>query len=354
MRRMRAALIRLTLTTALVFCVLSSPSWAAKPWIGVEGNHLVDGAGDSIRLLGVNRAGTESQCVHREGFFDGPADAASIEAMKRWHINAVRVPLNESCWLGINFVPPSLGGAAYRSEIKGYVERLEQAGLYVILDLQWASPRTFPAEGLLPLPDAEHSPDFWRTLATEYRDDRSVLFDIYNEPRPGVSWDCWEYGCAIEDHWIGWYDAVGMTQLIETVRSTGAEQPILVPGISWARDLSGWLSHLPDDPANALVASNHTYNPTPCRQTCRRTLVGIARTHPVVTGEIGEVDCRHRYIDHYMQWADRHHISYLAWAWTTGPDWGCREGPSLIKDYGGTPTNFGLGFREHLRQLWRR
>lgn len=348
---MRTGPPRLVLAALIAFFAMASSSWAAKPWIGVDGNHLVDGAGKPILLHGVNRAGTEFKCVHREGFFEGPADMASIEAIERWHVNAVRVPLNESCWLGINFVPPSFGGTAYRAAVREYVSRLESAGLYVILDLQWASPRTYPAEGLLPLPDAEHSPEFWRTLATEYRGDRSVLFDIYNEPRPGVSWECWQLGCEIDDHWIGWYRAVGMASLIETVRSTGAEQPIMVPGINWARDLRGWLAHLPYDPQHALVASNHTYNLAPCKQTCRHTLAHIAQTHPVVTGEIGEVDCRHRYIDHYMPWADREGISYLAWAWTTGPEWGCKEGPSLIKDYAGTPTNFGLGFREHLRQL---
>src|SRR4051794_30234137 len=102
-----------------------------------------------------------------------------------------------------------------------------------------------------------------------------------------------------------------MTQLVETIRGTGAEQPIMVPGIDWARDLSGWLSHLPADPLGALVASNHTYNTNPCKQTCRGVLARIAQTHPVVTGEIGEADCRHRYIDGYLPWADRNGISYL-------------------------------------------
>ena len=42
--------------------------------------------------------------------------------MKSWDINAVRVPLNESCWLGINGIEPSLGGAAYRAAIRTYVQ----------------------------------------------------------------------------------------------------------------------------------------------------------------------------------------------------------------------------------------
>ena len=52
------------------------------------------------------------------------------------------------------------------------------------------------------MPDAEHAPDFWRSVATEYRDDHSVLFDLYNEPHD-VSWDCWESGCEVDDKWVG-------------------------------------------------------------------------------------------------------------------------------------------------------
>ena len=55
-----------------------------------------------------------------------------------------------------------------------------------------------------------------------------------------------------------------------------------------------------------------------------------------------------------MRWADRHGISYLAWAWNAGGDWPCRGGPTLVEDYDGTPTAFGIGFRDHLRALARR
>lgn len=343
-------ILRLTIAALAICAVAAAPAWA-KPWIGVQGNQLVDRAGNPVRLLGVNKSGTEYQCTRDSGFFEGPYDRASIEAMQRWRINVVRVPLNETCWLGINWTPEALGGQNYRDAIRAYVQRLENAGLYVILDLHWAAPRTYPAAGIIPMPDAEHAPDFWRSVATEYRDDRSVIFDLYNEPRPGVPWPCWESGCEIEDAWVGLYPATGMTQLVEVVRSTGAQQPLMLGGIDWSRNLSGWLAHLPDDPANALVASNHTYDFSICKKGCRATLEHIAQTHPVVTGELGEGDCRHRYIDGYMPWADRHGISYLGWAWNIGNGWTCKGGPSLIRNYAGQPSAFGIGLREHLREL---
>src|SRR5206468_74068 len=70
--------------------------------VRVSGNTLVNGAGAVIRLLGVDRSGSEYACIQGWGFFDGPSDATSIAAIAAWHTNAVRVPLNEDCWLGIN------------------------------------------------------------------------------------------------------------------------------------------------------------------------------------------------------------------------------------------------------------
>jgi endoglucanase len=303
-----------------------------------------------VRLLGVNRSGTEYACEQGTGFFQGPSDAASIAAIRSWDANAVRVPLNESCWLGIDGVPAEYSGAAYRKEIEGWVTRLEEAGMYVVLELQFAAPGSEPASGIIPMPDAEHAPAFWRGVARTFKGDRSVLFDLYTEPHD-VSWHCWEYGCEVEDENGTEYQAVGMARLVKVVRSTGARQPILLSGNNWAHDLREWEAHLPPDPRHAEVASIHTYDFAPCLSTCRNGLAGIAERHPVVTAELGESDCAHTYIDDYMSWADRHGVSYLAWAWDAHHGWTCGGGPSLIRNYDGAPTKYGVGLRDHLRAL---
>jgi hypothetical protein len=340
------------LAALMLLLLLPSTAAAAKPWIGVEGNHLVDGEGNVVRLLGVNRSGAEYSCVEEGRIFDGPTDWASIKAMKSWKINVVRVPLNESCWLGTGAeVDPNLSGAPYRAAIHEYVEGLERAGLYVILDLHWAAPRQHLATGLLPLPDAEHAPDFWRSVASEFVADRSLVFDVYNEPHD-VGWECWAAPCQVTDRWFGNYQATSLPELLAAVRSTGAQQPVMLGGLEWAREMRGWLDHVPDDPA--LIAANHTYDFSRCERACRKALINIARHVPVVTGELGEGDCAHRYIDPYMRFADNHGISYLGWTWNTGGRWTCDGGPSLIRDWEGHPTPYGKGLREHLRRLYKR
>jgi endoglucanase len=333
------------LALALVLLTLAGSGSAARSLaIKVQGGRLVDGNGRTVRLLGVSRSSFEYACAQGWGMKQGPIDRLAIAAMKTWRINVVRVPLNEACWLGLPNVKPEYGGAPYRRAVVAYVQRLRVAGLYVIIDLHRSAPGSTPALGQQRHADADHSPAFWRSVAAAFRGNPSVLFDLYNEPHD-ISWKCWRDGCRTAEGWA----AAGMQQLVNAVRSTGAKQPILLGGLNWANDLSGWLQWRPRDPARQLVASVHVYDGNACGdERCWNSIIGkVAKQVPVVTGEIGEGDCGHRYIDRYMSWADAHGVSYIAWAWNA---WGC-EKPGLIEDYDGTPTPYGEGFRRHLAAL---
>jgi hypothetical protein len=321
--------------------------------IRIVGNHFVDGTGTTIRLLGVNRSGTEDECVAGNGIFDGPSDETSIAAMASWHINAVRVPLNEDCWLGINGVAPAFSGLSYQQAIEGYVGRLHDAGLYAILDLHWNAQGGLEAttgngQGRQ-MADADHSPTFWHSVATAFRDDPATVFDLYNEPHD-ISWDCWQRGCQTSDATGSWRVA-GFQSLIDAVRSTGARNPILVPGNRWAGDLRGW-PHGLVDAAHQLAASWHVYAPPGTRLDALKDFVvrPILAGYPVVAAEIGEKDCAHQWLDSFTNWADGVGISYLAWTWDTWPD--CTN-PVLITAYDGTPTPYGVGYFDHLTTLWR-
>lgn len=60
------------------------------------------------QLRGVNRSGGEYSCIKNLGIFEGRVDEASIESIKSWHVNVVRIPLNEECWLGIGIPIPEV------------------------------------------------------------------------------------------------------------------------------------------------------------------------------------------------------------------------------------------------------
>jgi endoglucanase len=328
--------------------------------LNVVANRLVDSTGKTVRLFGVNRSGAEYACVEGLGFFDGPSDAASIAAMVAWHINAVRVPLNEDCWLGINGVPQQFAGSAYQTAIAAYVGRLRQAGLYVILDLHWSAPGQSLANALLPMPDQDHSPTFWKQVAARFNSDLSVLFDLFNEPYPDdqmdtiAAWRCVRdggdacNGLLIDQkgkHWS--YKAAGMQSLVDAVRSTGAENVILSPGVAFSETLDRWLEFRPHDPIGRVAASWHSYNFNTCVTTAcwDAQIAPTAAQAPLITGEFGEDDCATGYITPLLAWLDDHRASYFGWAWNVST---CKAGPDLITDYSGTPSGYGAGYRDHL------
>lgn len=349
-RRGRVALGTRVLAAAVSLVAVASlaaafASCAARPRfaVRVEGNHLVNAQGKPIRLLGVNRSGAEYACVQGLGIFPGPTGPGSVAAMASWGIDAVRLPLNEDCWLGINGSPARFSGAHYRAAIRNYVARLNDAGLYVILDLHWNAPGTAPAIGQQPMADLNHAPTFWRSVARTFRSDPAVLFDLYNEPHD-ISWQCWRDGCLLAR---GWRTA-GMQALVDAVRSAGAHQPVIATGLGWGNDLSAWLRFRPRDPVHQLVAGLHVYNISGCvTVSCWNTDVRpVARRVPVVAAEVGDTRCSGAFLRRFMSWADLAGVSYLGWAWDPAPS-GCGD-PALIRSWRGQPTRYGRTLRAHL------
>jgi endoglucanase len=312
--------------------------------VSVSGNRLVNAQGQTLRLVGVDRSGSEFVCEEGRGIFSGLTDAASIAAMKAWHINAVRLPLNEDCWLGINGLSPAYSGSTYRAALETYVAQLNAAGLYVILDVHWSAPEDERAIGHQDMLDASHGYTLWRSIATAFKGSPAVLFDLFNEPHNvggttiSEEWACWARGC-------GAY--AGMDGLVSAVRSTGARNVILLAGLGWASVDSGWLQHEPHDPLNQLAATFHVYDDlSVCtEESCwDTTLLPIAARVPLVNDEFGEVRCGEpsaiAWLDQWMSYATAHGFSMLAWTWDAWPG-GCSGGPVLITNIDGSPTPFG-------------
>src|SRR5690242_6080244 len=136
--------------TAAVLCCIGgwfagSAAGANPSGLHVSGRNLIDDNGNRVNLRGVNRSGTEYACVQGFGISDGPTDDASVAAIASWHINFVRVLLNEDCWLGINGIKSSYGGHSYRQAIVVYVALLHQHGIYAEVSLIWGAPGHYKA-----------------------------------------------------------------------------------------------------------------------------------------------------------------------------------------------------------------
>ena len=328
------------------------------PTVSVRGNHLISGKGKIVRLTGVNRSGAEYACAEGWGIWDGPTNTNSaVEAIAAWHVNAVRIPLNEDCWLGINGVRAAYSGGKYRSAIADYVVRLEMFGITPILNLHFSAPAKTVPDKQVPMADEDHSPAFWRSLAAYFRKDHHLIFDLFNEPYPDsnrdtrAAWSCVLHGGTCRH--VS-FQAAGMQQLVNVVRATGATQPLMIAGPQYAGDLDRWLRYEPHDPLHQLVASVHTYEPNwaPCdsRACWDSQIATVAAKVPVVEGEVGSVNCTASSIGPLLNWSDTHGVSYLAWSWNVGS---CKGEPSLITSYRGAPTRtYGEGYKRHLATLY--
>jgi endoglucanase len=164
----------------------------------VSCNVIVNGANQTVRLIGVNRSGDEYKCIQNRGIWDGPLDVSSIQAMAAWHINAVRVPLNEDCWLNINGVSSEYAGEVYQKVVVDFVNRLNNKGLIAILDLHWTAPGSMPATKQLAMPDLDHTPAFWQSMAITFKNNSAVMFDLFNEPFPAATRTQFQVGPAGE------------------------------------------------------------------------------------------------------------------------------------------------------------
>jgi len=329
----------------------------------------VNQAGATVRLLGANRSGTQYACAESGTISDGPIDDASIVAMKTWAMTAVRVNLNEDCWLGINGVPASAGGANYQAAIGAYVNRLNAHGLYAIIDMHHSAPGATLALDQQPMADRDHAPAYWSSVGTYFKNNHAVVLDLYNEPYPDsnrnttAAWTCLRDGGTCPGVP---FVAAGMQELVNAVRATGNIAPIIIGGPQYAGVVDRWMEFKPTDSAGQLAASIHIYYDTPANpewapcyiQSCwTNTMAPLATQVPIVIGEVGEHDCAHGLIDgttmtptqpSLLDWSDQHGISYLGWAWFTG---NCAAEPALISNYDGTPTNFGVTLKNHLLSL---
>jgi hypothetical protein len=355
-------------------------SFGGSPTLFVQNHRLVNGAGVAVQLHGVNRAIFESRCTYDStGFADGPTDQTSVSAILAWHVDVVRVTLNEDCWLGINGLPLGGNTAGYRAAVISYVALLRSNHLYVILVPLVSAPGAYQSVQIDYMPDNDHMPAFWSSVAATFKSDHGIVFDAINEvamaswnnphPVPAGEWNCWLNGCTLDSMYGGRFVAAGLQSLVTVIRSQ-ATQPILLGGIDYNADLSQLLTYFPNDPQHQLVASAHVYDfaeGNGIDAMFTNQLAPIAQHAPVILGELGEMDCDSgtaSYTSHVLslvdgQAAKGNVFGVLGWTWNArtsiSTGWHCptsssgEGGPLLIRDYTGTPTVMGGVLRKWMQ-----
>lgn len=323
------------------------------PELKVVGNQLQTKDGKHVWLQGLSVDSMQWAA-------GGERTVHTIEyAIDSWKANCVRLAVKEDFWFGTN-EQQSDDGAGYRQLIESAVNTAAGRGAYIVIDLH-----RFRA------PDENHL-KFWREVAAQYKNHPAVLFELFNEAH-SLTWEVWRNGGLVTDkvkpkadvvvenqEALKTFNAVGMQQLVDAVRETGAKNIVIVGGLDWSYDLGGILNGFAiDDPSgNGVMYSTHVY---PWKSGWQEKFLEAAKKYPLFVGEVG---CPEKWSDFSFippaqqkeklgpgaTWPmdmigtiQKHKLNWTAFSFHP------RCGPMVIKDWDYTPTSYwGVYVRDAL------
>jgi endoglucanase len=308
----------------------------------VEGNKIVNSAGQDVYLHGVDRPSLEWSCSGSSVTGQGTGIPASdfTTMHKDWNADSVRIAVSEDRWLSGTASTCS----TYQSNVETAVKNALAAGMIAIIDLHWSDQGNGAnATGQQCMPD-QNSVTFWQQVATMYKSNPNVWFELYNEPYPPGSsqtaeWNTLENGGSVTcnsltgNHSATW-NAPGMQTLVNTVRATGAKNIVIAGGLSFSSVLAGEPTLTGGNVAYSVHPYENTSDPDGSTDGSWANNFGNrAAVVPVIATEFGDKSCgAPTYDNAILSYFKAHDMGFTAWAWYVG---GCSF-PSLITNAAGT------------------
>jgi aryl-phospho-beta-D-glucosidase BglC (GH1 family)/cellulase/cellobiase CelA1 len=242
-------------------------STAAPGWLSTSGNQIVDSAGHSVQIAGVNWFGFESTNMSPDGLWTrGYKDM--MDQMVQLGFNTIRLPFSSEMLhstaapSGIDFSKnPDLQGLSALQIMDKIVGYADQIGLKIILDHHRSEAGDgTSANGLWY--DAQHSQaewvSDWQMLAQRYAGNPAVIgADLHNEPYNGT------WGDGGPNDWVAAAEQAG-----NAIGTVNPNWLVFVEGIGtyqgqsywWGGNLMGVKDHpVVLDVPNKLVYSPHDY-----------------------------------------------------------------------------------------------
>ena len=239
----------------------------AAGWLSTSGNQIVDAAGHSVQIAGVNWFGFESSTLAPHGLWTRGYQSM-MDQMVDLGFNTIRLPFSSETLHstaapnGIDFAKnPDLQGLSAIQIMDKIVAYADQVGLKIILDHHRSDsgPGTSP-NGLWY--DAQHSQaqwvSDWQMLASRYANNPTVIgADLHNEPYNGT------WGGGGPNDWAAAAELAG-----NAIGTVNPNWLIFVEGVGtyqgenywWGGNLMGVKDRpIELDVGNKLVYSPHDY-----------------------------------------------------------------------------------------------
>jgi hypothetical protein len=217
----------------------------------------------------------------------------------------------------------------------------------VVLDLHWSDSNQFGKNnGQHEMPD-DHSTSFWNDVATRYKNNSAVVFDLYNEPH-SITWSVWRDGGTLTENGIS-YHTPGMQGLLNTIRKTVANNVVFAEGKQFGQDLSNITkgSALTDSSSGHGVGYEAHLYPIAAEDNAGRdnVVAATAAKYPLFVGEWGTTLNGDQFTGtpkpdaatwtkNMLNWLDQHKYAWTAWSLHP------KTSPVLISDWNYTPTSY--------------
>ncbi len=241
-------------------------------YLHTEGSQIVDSAGNTVKLTGVNWFGAEGYAFAPQGLWQD-SYTHMMDQMKAEGFNTIRLPWSDAM-LANNQMPsgidysknPDLAGKTALEVFDKIIDYADQTGMKIILDHHRSGDGASANENGLWYTDQYPESTMianWKMLAQRYADNPSVIAaDLHNEPHGSATWGD---GNAATD-WGAAAERIG-----DAIQTVNPNWLLIVEGVEKSSEGTYWwggnLDGSKTDPIDftvdhKLVYSVHDYPPS--------------------------------------------------------------------------------------------
>ncbi len=206
----------------LVFACLTTPLYAATPWLHVDGNEIKDPAGNVVVLRGVSTIdlgfleGWQGGAIN---MIDRLTDKTDTQGTSPgWYTRILRIPVHPPDAVGNwphRFDPDD--DSFYNNLLRPVIDYCAARDIYAIIDWHYIDDTW---------DKVEQTSEFWEYMAPRFAGDSHVLFEIFNEPINNS-------GGSQTERWLTFR---GDAQTwVDIIRTHAPDNLILVGGPQWSQ-----------------------------------------------------------------------------------------------------------------------